>query len=313
MNRELLYRFFDGKTSFEEEEGIRIWMKSSSNNRDILFAERKQYDAILLLAKQDDLDPHVKHKKSLKWLGLEFVKIAAAVLITLIGSYTYLHNKKTVENTTMQEIHVSEGQSINITLQDGTRVWLNAQTTFRYPALFGGDNRLVSLDGEAYFEVSEDKKRPFIVKTENGKVQVFGTKFNIEDYSGTQYFETTLMEGSVEVTSATDSTKKVRLTPNKKALLVDGQFVVEQVNDYNPYRWKEGLICFRNESFKQIMKEFKKYYGVDIIVRNKEVQEFFYTGKFRQTDGINYSLRVLQRDIQFKYNRDDEKQIIYID
>ena len=313
MDTELLYRFFDGKTSFEEEEGIRMWMKSSSKNKNILFAERKQYDAILLSAKQEDLHPLVKHEIGLKPLKLELLKIAAAVLITFIGSYTYWNKQKTIENTTMQEIHVSEGQSIDITLQDGTRVWLNAQTTFRYPALFGGDNRLVSLDGEAYFEVSEDKKRPFIVNTENGKVQVFGTKFNIEDYSDTQYFETTLMEGSVEVTSATDSTEKVRLTPDKKALLVDGLFIIEQVTDYNPYRWKEGLICFRNESFKQIMTEFKKYYGVDIIVRNKEVQKVLYTGKFRQTDGINYSLRVLQRDILFKYNRDDEKQIIYID
>lgn len=313
MDRDLLYRFFDGKASFAEEDAIRMWMRSSSENKDTLFAERKQYDAILLLAKQDDLCSYEKREIRFKQVFFELLKIAAIILITLTGGYTYWYNQDTTENLTMQEIHVSEGQCIDITLQDGTRVWLNAQTTFRYPALFGGDNRLVSLDGEAYFEVSEDKERPFIVKTENGKVQVFGTKFNVEDYSGTQHFETTLMEGSVEVISATDPAKRVRLTPDKKALFMDGQFIVEQVDDYNPYRWREGLICFRNESFKQIMKEFEKYYGVDIIVRNKEVQKVFYTGKFRQTDGINYSLRVLQRDIQFEYNRDDEKQIIYID
>jgi ferric-dicitrate binding protein FerR (iron transport regulator) len=313
MDRDLLYRFFEGKTSFMEEESIRMWLNLSGENRDILFAERKQYDAILLLAKQDDLSGFVKRKTDFKLILFELLKVAAVVLVTLVGGYTYWYNQSSAEKLAMQEIHVSEGRCIDITLQDGTRVWLNAQTTLRYPIQFGGDNRSVTLDGEAYFEVSEDKDRPFIVKTERGKVQVFGTKFNIEDYAGSQTFETTLMEGSVEVMSAVDPSKKVRLTPDKKALLVDGQFVIEQVDDYNPYRWREGLICFRNESFKEIMNEFKKYYGVDIIVRNKEVQEFFYTGKFRQTDGINYSLRVLQQDIQFKYNRDDEKQIIYID
>ena len=78
-------------------------------------------------------------------------------------------------------------------------------------------------------------------------------------------------------------------------------------------RWKEGLICFKNETFTFIMKDFEKYYGLTIQVKNKNVFKYVYTGKFRQTDGIDYALRVLQKDIKFTYQRDDENQIIYIE
>ena len=103
------------------------------------------------------------------------------------------------------------------------------------------------------------------------------------------------------------------LKPDSKACLQkDGRLKVIPVDDYNPYRWKEGLICFRNESFLSIMNDLEKYFGVSIVVENKNVLKYYFTGKFRQADGIDYALRVLQRDIRFKYERDDENQIIYI-
>jgi len=103
------------------------------------------------------------------------------------------------------------------------------------------------------------------------------------------------------------------LKPDSKACLQkDGRLEVVPVDDYNPYRWKEGLICFRNESFLSIMNDLEKYFGVSIVVENKNVLKYYFTGKFRQADGIDYALRVLQRDIRFRYERDDENQIIYI-
>ena len=84
------------------------------------------------------------------------------------------------------------------------------------------------------------------------------------------------------------------------------------VEDYTPYRWKEGLICVSDESFPTIMKDFEKYYGVKIVIENKNVLQINFTGKFRQTDGIDYALRILQKNIDFQYEKDNEKQIIYI-
>ena len=105
----------------------------------------------------------------------------------------------------MQTITVPAGQRINITLVDGTNVWLNARTSLSYPVKFGKNNRQVVLDGEAYFDVTKDKSKPFIVQTDNYNVEVLGTKFDVNAYSETGEFETTLMSGSVKVASASDS------------------------------------------------------------------------------------------------------------
>ena len=191
--------------------------------------------------------------------------------------------------------------------------WLDARTKIVYPAVFDKSVRQVAVDGEAYFDVAKDKKRPFIVETGKCNMEVLGTKFNVEGYSDKDDFEVTLMEGSVRVASRIGLGDTLMLKPDSKACLQkDGRLKVIPVDDYNPYRWKEGLICFRNESFLSIMNDLEKYFGVSIVVENKNVLKYYFTGKFRQADGIDYALRVLQRDIRFKYERDDENQIIYI-
>ena len=114
----------------------------------------------------------------------------------------------------LQTITVPAGQRINITLADGTNVWLNARTTIQYPITFNEKERLVKLDGEAYFDVTKDKSKPFIVQTNNYNVEVLGTKFDVDSYSETEIFETTLMEGSVRISSLTDANEPICMMAN---------------------------------------------------------------------------------------------------
>ncbi|MEQ3163875.1 FecR family protein [Parabacteroides goldsteinii] len=314
MNKDILYKFFEGNASFEEEAAVKQWMEESAENRLAFLKERKLFDAMLLLGNEEIIKNGKKRFSiNLSSLRTELIKIAAVVAITLGGSYFYYQSSLEKELMAMQTITVPAGQRINITLVDGTNVWLNARTSLSYPVKFGKNNRQVVLDGEAYFDVTKDKSKPFIVQTKNYNVEVLGTQFDVNAYSETGEFETTLMSGSVKVASASDSTQKITLKPNNKVFLQDGKLHVTAVDDYNPYRWKEGLICFKNETFTSIMKDFEKYYGLTIQVKNKNVFKYVYTGKFRQTDGIDYALRVLQKDIKFTYQRDDENQIIYIE
>ncbi len=314
MNKDILYKFFEGNASFEEEAAVKQWMEESAENRLVFLKERKLFDAMLLLGNEEIIKNGKKRFSiNLSSLRTELIKIAAVVAITLGGSYFYYQSSLEKELMAMQTITVPAGQRINITLVDGTNVWLNARTSLSYPVKFGKNNRQVVLDGEAYFDVTKDKSKPFIVQTDNYNVEVLGTQFDVNAYSETGEFETTLMSGSVKVASASDSTQKITLKPNSKVFLQDGKLHVTAVDDYNPYRWKEGLICFKNETFTSIMKDFEKYYGLTIQVKNKNVFKYVYTGKFRQTDGIDYALRVLQKDIKFTYQRDDENQIIYIE
>ena len=314
MNKDILYKFFEGNASFEEEAAVKQWMEESAENRLAFLKERKLFDAMLLLGNEEIIKNGKKRFSiNLSSLRTELIKIAAVVAITLGGSYFYYQSSLEKELMAMQTITVPAGQRINITLVDGTNVWLSARTSLSYPVKFGKNNRQVVLDGEAYFDVTKDKSKPFIVQTDNYNVEVLGTQFDVNAYSETGEFETTLMSGSVKVASASDSTQKITLKPNNKVYLQDGKLHVTAVDDYNPYRWKEGLICFKNETFTSIMKDFEKYYGLTIQVKNKNVFKYVYTGKFRQTDGIDYALRVLQKDIKFTYQRDDENQIIYIE
>ena len=281
MDRETLYKFFEGAASYEEEVRIRQWMEHSPENRREFLKERKIFDSMLLLGDEKTIEEKMRHKSwSLSSLGTELIKIAAAVAVTLGLSllYQFVSDKNGV--VPMQSIYVPTGQRVNITLSDGTNVWLNARTKIVYPAVFDKSVRQVAVDGEAYFDVAKDKKRPFIVETGKCNMEVLGTKFNVEGYSDKDDFEVTLMEGSVRVAS------RIGLG--------------------------DTLMCFRNESFLSIMSDLEKYFGVSIVVENKNVLKYYFTGKFRQADGIDYALRVLQRDIRFKYERDDENQIIYI-
>lgn len=315
MEKAWLYKFFEGTASLEEEKAVREWLDASDANRQTLLKERKLFDAMLLWgeeARSLAVEKRLEGPKSGSSLRTELLKVAAVVLLTL-GLNTVYHSLfDREEPIAMQTVVVPAGQRVNIMLPDGTNVWLNARTTLRYPFAFRGVRREVQLDGEAYFDVAKDRQHPFIVETSKADVEVYGTQFNVEAYADRSEFETTLMSGSVKVTSLANPLDRLTLAPDSKAYLEKGRLKVVPVDDYSPYRWKEGLICFRNETFLHIMKDFEKYYGITIHVENKQVLKYFYTGKFRQSDGIDYALRVLQKDILFKYHRDDEKHIIFI-
>ena len=313
MNKDILYKFFEGTASLEEEKDVKRWMEASAENQRAFFKERKLFDSMLLLGDENRIRSGKKRFSiNLSSLRTELIKIASIIALTLGGSFMYLQIQTVQAPIALQTITVPAGQRINITLPDGTDVWLNARTTIQYPVSFNTDQRLVKLDGEAYFEVARDEKKPFTVQTDKYNVEVLGTKFDVESYSDTESFETALMEGSVKISSLTDANESLMLTPNNKAYLHGGKLRVMPVDDYNPYRWREGLICFKSETFASIMKEFEKYYGINIHITNLQVQKYLYTGKFRQTDGVDYALRVLQKDIKFAYERDEDNHIIYI-
>ena len=306
----ILYRYFEGKASDSDVAMIRKWLEESPGNKKTLKKERRLYDIMHLSGKTEPV--LIKSTRKEYVFFREILKIAAVSAIVLSLSIIWHAKNKEIAEEQFQSITVPEGQRINVTLPDGTSVWLNARTTIKYPLTFNKEHRQVSLDGEAYFDVVEDKKKPFVVQTSKGRLEVFGTVFNVEDYSDKERFETTLFEGSVRVEPKDSLQNSVMLMPAYKAYLVNGKLEVTLVEDYSVYRWREGLICFKNEPFSMIMSDFEKYYGLKIIVENEKVKKQYYSGKFRQTDGVDYALRVLQKDIRFKYNRDDDNSVIYI-
>lgn len=304
MNKDLLYRFFDGTATIEEEESVRNWIESSDDNYADFLRERKIYDA-LLLSTPSKISRQSFHQHLTPWIVSTVASIALLVFAT--GLFFYTENSKLQQYNT---IIVPPGQRINVLLSDNTNVWLNANTTFRYPSKFARKNREVFLDGEAWFDVSKNKKKPFIVKTEQGEVRVTGTTFNLEAYSEYKNFVTSLFEGSVDIYQ--NNAKLATLKPNQKGMLQNDRYFISTIDNTDEYLWRNGLIAFNNMKLEDILLELEKYFDIQIEINTKKLPQHRYTGKFRQADGVDYALRVLQKSIHFSYNRDDEKQIIYI-
>lgn len=315
MDFELLYRFFEGLATQEEEKKIKAWLESSPENEKRFLEERKAFDAILLNSDENKVRTvYINQEKPNPRIFIYFkevIKIAAVIAIAALGSWIFFSQDKPSSDS-FQTIHVPAGQRLNLTLPDGTNVWLNSKTTIQYPVSFNSKERLITLDGQAYFDVAKNEKAPFIVKTKIGQVKALGTKFDILSYSDTEIFEATLMEGKVKVNLLNSPNEYVILDSGNKASLSEDRLVTAVVRDFNLYEWRNGIISFRNETFENMMKYFEKTYDIKIVVQNPKVSSHVFTGKFRIVDGIEYALRVLQRDARFKYDRDTEKSIIYI-
>ncbi|MEY8609572.1 FecR family protein [Parabacteroides segnis] len=314
MDKNILYKFFDNTASKEEKLIVKDWLKETPLHEDELLREREFFDAVILSGQEKKMVPGktIKQLFNSRRLIFEIMKVAAAVaIVCVIGGYVY-NDKINEIRLAMNTVVVPAGQRVNLTLPDGTRVWLNARSEMKYPAFFVGSKREISLDGEAYFEVEHNKDKPFIVHTDKCDIEVLGTKFNVEAYADSEDFSTALMEGSVQITDRNNPGNTMLLKPDYEAHFIDGQLSSNQINSYDLYRWREGLICFRDVDFIQLMRRFEKCYGVRIIIENEKLSERVFSGKFRISDGIDKALRVLQKDAKYKYERSEDDSVIYI-
>ena len=308
MDRELLYRFFNGTASELERISIRKWAEAAPENMQELLKERKLYTAIILTGEREAFTTSkapVGYKRSyfVRW-GQYAAVFLCAVLLTW-----FVSNRMDRASSIMQ-IEVPLGQYMNLTLADGTNVYLNSGTVFKYPTAFTGKERKVEIDGEGFFKVThQENDVPFIVKTSKGNVRVLGTKFNVEAYKEKDQFETSLIEGKVEVIVGDE---RVILNPNEKVLLVNGKLEKESLYDSSCYSWTSGIIEFNNIRFEDLMGEFEKIYGVRIVINNADLKDNLCLGKFRRIDGLDYALQVLQVDIPFEFQHDFETKTFYI-
>ena len=309
MDREILYRFFEGKASYKEEEEVCNWTDASEENMQAYLKERKYFDMLLVQERKNRI-PSVSAKHTFHLNNM--LKYAAVIaLFSICGLQIYMVTKAepTPETNT---ISVPTGQRVNLLLSDGTNVWLNSGSKMKYPASFTKRKREVMLDGEGYFEVAKDSKRPFVVQTDKYNIEVLGTKFNVEAYEKASSFSAALMEGAIQISGKDEPQNKILLHPLQKVDEIDGELVVEKIRNYDVYRWKDGLLCFERISFNDLMKEFEKTYDIQIINENKHLENYICSGKFRISDGIDFILNVLRRDVKFRFRRNESNTVIYI-
>jgi transmembrane sensor len=170
---------------------------------------------------------------------------------------------------------------IDITLADGSRVWLNAASSVTFPVAFAGNERKVEINGEAYLEVAHDASKPFVVKKGNMQVQVLGTKFNVNAYNDEENIKITLLEGSVSVNSTAStgvSSKPVKIKPGQQAKFTELTIAVDNdINIEEVMAWKNGIFKFNDVTIEPLMRQIEKWYGVEVVYEGKVNSHFIAT------------------------------------
>lgn len=287
------------------------------------FAEINNMKAVLNLSpllenREEGKDTYHKftklvRKRNTRRIIIQSLKYAAVLALVILSTYWITGNYLLTPPTLIAEnntLFVPTGHRSQITLQDGTVVWLNARTTMVYPSHFVGNERVVTISGEAYFNVSENPEKPFIVKAGDNRIKVLGTEFNVFCYPDAEKFQTSLIEGSIELSSPIIGNQKVVLKPNQEATIEDGKVIVKNIPYFDAFLWKEGVYSFMNERLEDITKKLELYYDVKIIIKTPALKDIPYTGKFRQRESVYDVLEILSRIRPFEIEKNTDRSII---
>ena len=313
MNPELLQKYIAGNATEAEKQRVTKWIQENPENMCEYMAQRKLHD-MALWRTEPVAEENSRERKhfSLRGICMEAAKIAAVLAIVLLGTHYWTGKHQVPEDKTWQSIYVPAGQRAELMLADGTKVWLNSRSTLTFPGSFKGNIRNVKLDGEGYFAVTKNVEQPFIVETNKCNVKVLGTEFNVMAYAADSVWETSLLEGAVEILVPGSNNSGMRLEPNMMASLKGNRLVKGRIKEVDSFLWREGLLCFNDISVRDMIEKLKLYYGVDIVVNNTRILKNRYTGKFRTKDGVEHVLKVLKLNNKFTYTKDDETNVITI-
>lgn len=245
-----------------------------------------------------------------KGMLISFSRYAAIIVIAFISawmmaSYYFSGNQEQKELIAFQqELVVPAGQRAELTLPDGTKVWLNAGSKLSYPSFFEKE-RKVFLTGEGFFNVAKNENAPFIVSTKTIDIKALGTQFNVFSYPESDYTGVYLQEGKVKAYFPSSETDGVVLSSDQY-LIQKGKKFEWSTMDPDHLLWREGIYSFKKQKLGSIIKKLELYYGVKIIVKDREILSYEYVGKFRQRDGVLEILRLIQRIHNFKISKDDD-------
>lgn len=246
-------------------------------------------------------------------LRKKFLRIASSILIPLfcIGLGYYYAKGISVQNNNRMTVQVEIGQKAKIQLPDGTSVWLNSASSLTYDNTHN-KKRVVYLQGEAYFEVSKDKVRPFIVKTNNISVEALGTSFNIKAYPDDDYIAATLIEGSIRISSPVrsellDPDEKLTITKN------NGQFAKSVLSDAEKnVSWINNQLTFEQERLEDIAKTLERMYNVRIRFTSDKLKDVRFSGTIKNNNLENV-LQLIEFVSPIRYSLEKEATIIIRD
>ena len=324
MDYSIINKYLAGEASEAEVKDDFRWIDSDSENR----KEFIQYKKVWALTSkttgnQDEnwttiSSKLVVPKKHLNNINYWVVAAGFLLVFGLGMMMQYILPQKSQEQFSYlaeTRIEVPLGQMSNVVLPDGTTVHLNSGTKLVYSGKFNSGERIVSLEGEAFFDVTKDQAHPFVIKTNLLDFKVYGTSFNLQAYPEDKVINTTLVEGSLGIIGKSGS-EIIRLVPGENATYSeDGrQLQVGKVNLEMYTSWKDGLVTFRNEKLKDIARKIERWYNVEIVIKNARLGEELYLGTILKNKPVDQILEVFALTSSLKYQivpRANERTLIY--
>lgn len=288
---QLFDKFLQKQASPEEVQMLILWLKNEGEFQD--WAD-EQWNAVSFdidtdlqqklfgrikekIDRKNNTQAFTKQGKSHKiylWTA-RVASIVILLLLTGLSTYYYAMNLQDMEDMI---VLVERGQKANVILPDGSKVWVNSDSKLSYGNRFNRHERVLSLEGEAYFEVTPDKERPFIVETKDIAVRALGTSFNVKAYAEEKDVSTVLRTGKVEVTSGDDS---LILSPNEKIVFnkQTGRMEKSTVDDAVDYiNWKYNELTFNGETFENIVHTLERNYNTRIVFESESLKKYRFTG-----------------------------------
>lgn len=283
MNQNLLLKYISGKASQREKEEVAAWIDADAANLKEFMSLRKSYDA-LVWQDADELKTGRDKLLSLRTFMMKAMRIAAIFVLAFGLSYILIQTLQK-ENVEMQTVYVPAGQRTQVTLADGTMVWVNGKSTLTFPSQFASRTRKVELDGEAYFEVQKDPEKQFIVSTAHqSAIKVLGTKFNVKAYRDSEEITTTLIEGKVhfEFNNTAQKPQYITMAPGQKLIYYSqsGKTELYTTSGEGELAWKDGIIVFKQTSLQDALEILADRYDVEFIVRRNVPDDDLFSGTF---------------------------------
>ena len=241
----------------------------------------------------------------------------AAIIIFAVLIGTYFHNYLLFSNSETQyaTIEVMDGQTSHLFLFDGTEVWLNSGTQFKYPSQFNTTERTVFLNGEAFFKVAKNKNLPFKVKTGKLEVEVLGTTFNVSAYKDEDSQSVVLVEGKVQINNSKGS-KIAEIKPGQLAVKNSGTpLIITKTNTILYTSWKDGKVTFNGERLGDISKKLERWYNVEIHFDKESLKDYHFSGTILRNKPVDQTLMALEQLAPIKFNyevKTNDKDVITI-
>ena len=333
MNKELYKKYLNNKCSPEETDEILKWFQNDAGNileqtqvkkfwdeyeiSDIENIKNSESEVLLdkihhrinlneAIDKQGVIRYHGKRSRKIL---IYLTRAAAMLFIPLLFTLLYTYYSFNLKPDNLIELNVPIGSVMHEKLPDGTEVWLNQGSNIKYPLKFKGNIRKVFFEGEGYFKIAHNPKKPFVAEMHQIDVVATGTEFNISAYPDERVIETTLVTGKVTVNNKSD-----QVSPNQNIEMFPGQQVVFDLNNNqytckavyieNYVSWKDSKLIFKHATLKEILKRLSRLHNIEFVFVNKELEDLTYNATFID-ETMPQMLNLLEKaaPIQFKVSK----------